>query len=216
MINYNSQRNQEWENAIKCRLRFQYPVETKYWGGIRWILDEDGYCQMSSDQSLLEICSNYLQQCHPAWDDIFQFRTDKSLSLSEVTLPPVDPKERWNLYLRLLKVMRKWRLFLEERLISLLLLGGLCVHHGVFFSPAYWIVSRKWDTFQGAFCCGRGFASGARVTRHSTESPAQLSNQNSGYLLHTTLPETNSSPMKIPIEILVNTIQNGGFSNQLC
>ena len=24
-------------------------------------------------------------------------------------------------------------------------------------------------------CCGRGFASGARVTRHSTESPAQLS-----------------------------------------
>ena len=89
MINYNSQRNQEWENAIKCRLRFQYPVETEYWGGIRWILDEDGYCQMSSDQ-------------------------------------------------------------------------------------------------------------------------------NSGYLLHTTLPETNSSPMKIPIEILVNTIQNGGFSNQLC
>ena len=61
---------------------------------------------MRHDETL-EICSNYLQQCHPAWDDIFQFRTDKSLVLSEVSLPPVGPKERWNLYLRLLKVMRK-------------------------------------------------------------------------------------------------------------
>lgn len=29
--------------------------------------------------------------------------------------------------------------------------------------------------FSGSLCCGRGFASGARVTRHLTESPAQLS-----------------------------------------
>ena len=74
---------------------------------------------MRHDETL-EVSSNYLQQCHPAWDDVFQFRTDKSLDLSEVSLPHVGPKERWNLYLRLLKVMRKWKFYLEGRLISLL------------------------------------------------------------------------------------------------
>ena len=70
----------------------------------------NGFCRrpvLLRHDETLSICQRYLQGCHPAWDDIYVFHTDRSIPLAEVSLPPVGPKERWNLYLRLLADKRR-------------------------------------------------------------------------------------------------------------
>ena len=112
--------------------------------------------------------------------------------------------------LRLLQGLRipKYHKLLENRYIQIYTyahcFGGFAGHINAMFSHLF-RPTGSGGAWQESFPAGEDATAKARL--------GEMRPQNTGVI---TLPETTSSPMEIPIEILVNTHQNAGFSRKLC